>query len=254
MSKRHTPFWRGVAIGVFILCGGARLVALPEYGADCSSCHRESKTGMTLTNFQGMANLGAGTLKVYQGSPGGILPIQIYVTNTFDSLWGLAVENLGSAGVTNRADQIDFTPDPTWTSQFSGAYFTQGPVNDSPPELWTFNLAIQTNTPIDAYVAQVQMAGVNPRDEHWSQPEAFYIQVVNALPPAPVITSVSRLGNNLTVRAATTIGFNYYLDYRTSLSTGAWLTATQGTGTGNTLPLTDAGATNAQRFYQIRVQ
>ena len=58
----------------------------------------------------------------------------------------------------------------------------------------------------------------------------------------------------MSVQVVSVSGFTYYLEYRTNLTSGTWLSATQTAGNGGVLTLTDTGATDQQRFYRVRVQ
>ena len=101
------------SIGATLSLIGAPLApALPYYGENCAVCHSANQPGMSLANFQGTANLGAGTLKVFTVGPGRVLPIQISVTNSYGLNYGLAVDNLGSAGTTNSTHHLVFAADP----------------------------------------------------------------------------------------------------------------------------------------------
>ena len=201
--------------------------------------------------FQRTADLGAGILKVFSASPGKVLAIQLGVTNGYGGNYGLVIENLGSGGVTNNANRLTFTADTAWTSRAAGTYFTVGPVG-TVPELWTFNLSIQSNPPLDAYVAQAQVAGSDSGANLWAQAESFYIEVVKAQPPIPVITGISRSGTSFTVQVTSVTGVTYFLEYKLTLSSASWQTAAQASGTGGVMPLTDSNANDEQRFYRIR--
>jgi hypothetical protein len=236
------------------LCCALNAGATPDRGANCAACHTDAfKNGMALANFQGTTNLGAGLLKVFQVRPGSTAAIQLNVTNGYGGNYGLTINNLGSGGFSNAAHHLVFTPDPTWTSRSSGTYFTVGPTGIS-PDLWTFNLLVQTNTPLDFYTVQAQMAGFDSGALLWSQQESFYVQVMAATAPRPLIVAPHRVGSSFSVQVATTSGFTYYLEYKSALSAASWVTAAQTAGDGTVKTLNDTTATDPQRFYRVRVQ
>ena len=131
-------------------------------------------------------------------------------------------------------------------------FFMAGCANNS-PKLWTFNLVVKTNTPADFYTVNSQLAGYYS-STMWSQQESFYVQVVAAAPPAPVLEAPRRSGNYFSVQVATTSGFTYYLEYTTNLSAPAWNAASQTPGNGTIKTLTDTTATDSRRFYQAHAQ
>jgi hypothetical protein len=121
------------------------------------------------------------------------------------------------------------------------------------PDHWIFNLVVKTNIPADFYTINSQMAGYYA-STMWSQQEAFYVQVVAAVPPVPVLQTPQRSGSSFSVQVATISGFNYYLDYTTNLTATTWNAATQTPGDGTIKTLTDTTATDSRRFYHARVQ
>ena len=88
----------------------------------------------------------------------------------------------------------------------------------------------------------------------WSQQESFYVQVVAAAPPMPVLQAPQRSGNAFSVQVATTSGFTYYLEYTINLTAPMWNAAAQIPGNGTIKTLTDTTATESRRFYNARVQ
>jgi hypothetical protein len=146
-----------------------------------------------------------------------------------------------------------FAADTNWTSEAGGTYYTVGPVSpEDVPQIWTFNLEVETGTPPDYYPLQVFMAGASAC--MWSESLMFYLQIVAPLPPAPVAKTASRLGGSFSVRVATTSGFTYFLEYTTSLAGGTWTTAAQTPGDGTLKTLVDPAATDPARCYRVRVQ
>lgn len=144
-----------------------------------------------------------------------------------------------------------YKADPAWANRTT--YFTVGSVATS-PNLWTFSLVVSNNTPVDAYEVQTQMAGRNAAAGLWSQQETFYLQVVSASVPVPVVLSPQRSGSTFFAGVAIVSGFTYYLEYKTALGTGVWTTVAQTVGDGTTKTLTDTTATDPARFYRMRVQ
>jgi len=241
------------ALGAMFALGGSASAA---FLINCRECHTVPQNGMVILNFQTTTNLGAGLRKVFQVSPGQTAVIELSVTNGHGGSYGLNINNLGAGGVNNGSDHMDCTADPTWTSYFPGTttnFFMAGPASTS-PNLWTFNLAVKTNTPADFYTINSQMAGYDAASQMWSQQESFYIQVVAAAPLAPVILAPHWSGGSFSVQVATTSGFTYYLEYKTDLTATAWTTTAQTPGDGTSKTLTDTTANDAQRFYHVRVQ
>ena len=236
-----------------LLLVASSAVATPDKSANCRSCHNDEifKNGMSLTNFQATTNL----QKIFRVIRGQVLPIGIQVTNGYGGNYGLSLLNLSVAGNANPTNRLSFTGDPAWANrvQASVNWFTIGPTNPV-PRLWTHNLTVRTNTPVDLYLVQVQMAGNDEFSIRWSQLEDFYIQVLTPVPPTPLITSPTRSGTQFSVQVAMSNGFTYYLEFKTSLSITNWSVATSVAGNGAVQTLTDTGATDPQRFYRVRVQ
>ena len=71
-----------------------------------------------------------------------------------------------------------------------------------------------------------------------------------------IVSSVSRLGDDMVIQAPSTHGFRYELQFTTSVVSPVWTNSgTPQSGTGSTLTFTDpGGATNIpNRFYQVDV-
>jgi hypothetical protein len=237
---------------MFALCGNASAAFL----IDCEECHTVPQKGMAIVNFQTTTNLGAGLFKVFQVSPGQTAVIQLSVTNGHGGDYGLNLNNFGAGGVKQSTNHLFCTTDPAWTSYFPGTttnFFMAGPASTS-PDLWTFNLVVKTNTPADFYTINSQMAGYDAASEMWSQQESFYVQVIAAVPSAPALLAPRRSESSFSVQVATTSGFTYYLEYKTSLTAATWTATAQTPGNGTNKTLADATATGAQRFYRVRVQ
>jgi hypothetical protein len=210
---------------------------------------------MAIVNFQTVTNLGEGLFKVFRVTPGQTAVIQFSVTNSYGGNYALNINNLATGGVNSSSNHMVCTADPAWTSYFPGTatnFFLAGP-SATNPDLWTFNLAVKTNTPPDYYELKTQMAGYDAASTMWSQQESFYVQVV-AVAQAPTLLWPVRSGSSFSVQAATTMGFTYYLEYKADLSATTWDPATEISGDGTIRTLTDTNATDPQRFYHIRVQ
>jgi hypothetical protein len=231
------------------LAGASNSIATPDRGADCQGCHTTARNGMTLTNFQTMTNLGAGSFKVFQVRPGQSVPIRLSVTNTYANYYGLCINSLGGSGVLNASHTMTCTPDSAWTDQ--GGWYTQGPMTTS-PQVWTFNLAIASSTPPDYYTIETQMAGLS--SSKWAQAETFYVQVLANTASRPALANASCSGAAFSVRVPTTSGSTYYLEYKTNWSSSSWTTVSQTPGDGTTKTLSDPAATDPQRWYRVRVQ
>jgi hypothetical protein len=211
---------------------------------------------MAIVNFQTTTNLGAGVYKVFRVSPGQTAVIQFSVTNGYGGDYGLNVNNLGAGGVNSGSDHLACTPDPAWTSYFPGTatnFFMAGPASIA-PNVWTFSLAVKTNTPADFYTINSQMAGYSADSEMWSQQESFYVQVAAPAAPTPTMLAPQKSGGSFLVQVATASGFTYYLEYKTNLTELTWTATAQISGNGMSQTLSDATATNAQHFYRVRVQ
>ena len=149
---------------------------------------------------------------------------------------------------TTSSDHLAYTADPGWTHYFPGTttnFFMAGCATNS-PDLWTFNLVVKTNTPADFYMVNSQMAGYYA-STMWSQQESFYVQVVAAAPPVPVLQAPQRSGNSFSVQVATSSGFTYYLEYTTNLTAPTWNATAQTLGNGTIKTLTDTTATDSWR-------
>lgn len=255
---RSFPSVRNILMVVILMAlfglGGGHAGA--AFLINCKACHTVPQNGMAIVNFQSITNLGAGTYNVFRVNPGQTAVIQLSVTNGHGGDYGLNLNNFAAGGVNNSSDHMIWTPDPTWTSYFPGTatnFFMAGPASIS-PNLWTFNLAVKTNTPPDFYLINSQMAGLDATAEMWSQQESFYVEVVAPPPVAPTLLAPQKSGSSFSAQVGTASGFTYYLEYKTNLSATTWTVAAQIQGDGTTKTLTDAAANDAQRFYQVRVR
>jgi hypothetical protein len=253
-NRPRTPHARRAAVGLiamFALVG----VAHAAFYINCLECHPVPQNGMAIVNFQTMTNLGAGLCKVFQVVPGRTAVIRFSVTNGYDGNYALNINNFGTGGVSNGDNHMAYTADPSWSSYFPETttnFFLGGPSTTS-PDLWTFNLAVKTNTPADFYTIKSQMAGYDSASQMWSQQETFYVQVL-AAPPAPALLVVGRSAGSFSVQVGTLGGFTYYLEYKTDLAATNWNAAAQITGDGTIKIITDATANNSQRFYRVRLR
>ena len=238
-------------MATFALCGSATAA----FYINCAGCHTVSQNGMAIVNFQTTTNLGSGPRKVFKVSPGQTAIIQLNVTNSYGGSYALNINNLDAGGVNKTNDHLSYTADPAWTHYFPGTttnFFMAGCATNS-PDLWTFNLVVKTNTTADFYTVNSQMAGYYS-STMWSQQESFYVQVVAAAAPLPVLQTPQRSGNSFCVQVATTSGFIYYLEYTTNLTAPRWNAAAQTLGNGTIQTLTDTTATDSWRFYHAHVQ
>ena len=250
-TARDTLAFTTALVAMFALCGSATAA----FYINCAGCHTVPQSGMAIVNFQTTTNLGNGLRKVFKVSPGQTAVIQLRVTNSYGGNYALNINNLDAGGINNSSDHLAYTADPAWTHYFPGTttnFFMAGCATNS-PNLWTFNLVVKTNTPADFYTVNSQMAGYYS-STMWSQQESFYVQVVAAAPPVPVLQAPQRSGNSFSVQVATTSGFTYYLEYKTNLTAPTWNVAAQTPGNGTSKPLTDTTATDSWRFYHARVQ
>jgi len=238
-------------MAMFSWCGSAAAA----FYINCAGCHTVPQNGLAIVNFQTTTNLGNGLRKVFKVSPGQTAVIQLRVTNNYGGSYAVNINNLDAGGVNRSSDHLGYTADPAWTHYFPGTstnFFMAGCASSS-PELWTFNLVVKTNTPADFYTVNSQMAGYYS-STMWSQQESFYVQVVAAAPPAPVLEAPRRSGNYFSVQVATTSGFTYYLEYTTNLTAPTWNAASQTPGNGALKTLTDTTATDSRRFYHAHAQ
>ncbi len=242
----------GLIIVVAILAA-QNVSAEPNRNSNCALCHTASHGAMAMSNYQSTTNLGSGLRKVFQVNPGQNVGIRLNVTNVYGGPYGVTMNNLSGAGLSNSANHLTFTADPAWVNQ--GGYFTVGPVDNAQP--WTFNLAVAAGTPADFYSVQTQIAGKDSGGQRWSQQETFYVQVMAsqpAVPPTPTITPAGHAGTSNSITVPTTNGFTYFLEFKSAIPGGSWSTLTQVAGDGTTKTLTDTNATDPHRFYRVRVQ
>jgi len=207
----------------FVLADSARAA----FYINCASCHPAPQSGMSVANFQTVTNLGEGLLKVFRVIQGQSAAIELNVTNSYGGNYALNINNLAVGSVHNSNNQMVRTADPAWTSYFPGTatnFFLAGPSTTS-PDLWTFNLAVKANTPPDYYKLKTQMAGYDAASKMWSQQESFYVQVVAVGPETSTLLLPVRSGSTFSVQAATTVGFTYYLEYKTDLTVNTWTPA-----------------------------
>jgi hypothetical protein len=73
--------------------------------------------------------------------------------------------------------------------------------------------------------------------------------------PAISIASITKIGSNVTLQFNTLSGSNHIIEYKTNLVAPTWNPLLPAVlGNGNTMYKTDTTATNASRFYRVRVQ
>ena len=72
---------------------------------------------------------------------------------------------------------------------------------------------------------------------------------------APIITALSKSGDTATIWFSTVSGANHVLEFKPALSDAAWSPILPGiVGNGSVTNIPDSTATNAIRFYRIKVQ
>lgn len=154
--------------------------AFGAFYVDRAACHPVAATGMCITSFQSVTNLGPRRLKVINVTAGQTAAIRFSVTNSYGAKYALSISNLGTGGLNDTNHHLVYSPDYAWTKYFPGTstnFFLAGPTAKS-PAVWTFNLEIQTNTPSDVCLLRTQMAGYDSNHRKWSQQEDLCLQVV----------------------------------------------------------------------------
>lgn len=80
------------------------------------------------------------------------------------------------------------------------------------------------------------------------------LTVVGA-PAAPMsIATPTVVSNKLTLGFPSQTGFTYVVEYKTNLSSPAWITLLSSNGTGNPVLIQDSTTNSSSRFYRVRVQ
>jgi hypothetical protein len=69
----------------------------------------------------------------------------------------------------------------------------------------------------------------------------------------PRLTAVGFAGNSFSLSVPSSSGTSYVLEYKDSLSAPNWSALPEATSAGGVLTLTDSAATNALRFYRVRL-
>ena len=75
-----------------------------------------------------------------------------------------------------------------------------------------------------------------------------------ANPSSPLITSPKLSGTTFTLNVPSQTGFNYVLEYKTTLNDANWIPVQTNNGSGGMIGLTNNGATGPSRIYRARVQ
>ena len=70
----------------------------------------------------------------------------------------------------------------------------------------------------------------------------------------PRLGNPQRLGDSVTMSVQTTVGHDYILEYKDTLSDASWTSLPAVTGDGAQKPLTDPAPAIGQRFYRVRVE
>jgi uncharacterized protein YkwD len=72
--------------------------------------------------------------------------------------------------------------------------------------------------------------------------------------PPPIVASPTLVSQTFIVPVSTVSGLNYTLEYKNAFTETAWTAVQTLSGTGGTITLSDGAATNAMRFYRVRVE
>ncbi len=161
--------------------------AKPGFGGNCADCHSSQAGHMTVSGNSGLANPagGIGELKRFVAEAGASALLTINVTNGADK-YNVVVRGVDGAGVTNAGNILDGTPDPTWTSRYSGTLFTALSSNGASwtgAKSWSFNLGVPAATPLDFYILSLETVGKSGSE--WMQTEQVYLQIIASPPLVP---------------------------------------------------------------------
>jgi hypothetical protein len=97
------------------------------------------------------------------------------------------------------------------------------------------------------------LTGVSGLAAGWSYSAAL-VNTNAAGIPAIFLLNPTWAGNNFTVSFASQNGVTYMLQYKDTLDASPWTSLTPVTGRGDAMTVTDAYATNPQRFYRVTAQ
>ena len=125
----------------------------------------------------------------------------------------------------------------------AGAYHSLALKRDGTVVSWGFNNYGQTNVP-SGLTNVIAIAGG----------EDDSLALIGNGPPVLQVPLINLIGttNQFSVSLPTQSGRVYSLQYKNSLADSNWLALPLTAGNGNTVILTDLGATNSQRFYRVQ--
>lgn len=84
--------------------------------------------------------------------------------------------------------------------------------------------------------------------------DAAWLDDVSLVSSVPSLQAPRRDDSTFSVSLTTVTGRTYYLEFKPTLSASNWTTLAGIGGTGDTITLADSAATNAQRFYRVRME
>jgi hypothetical protein len=98
------------------------------------------------------------------------------------------------------------------------------------------------------------LTGVSALAAGWSYSAALFNTNAVIFPGVILLLNPTWAGNNFTVSFASQNGVTYTLEYKEKLDANTWTGLTPMAGNGVAMTVTDANATNPQRFYRISGQ
>ena len=157
-----------------------------------------------------------------------------------------------SGSVTNTGD-ITLTNVIVVSAQPSGLVQLLGPVDLAPGETESFTGSYTVTANDNPTGDVVTASGVDICAGATTTANANCLGIV-PLARQPVIGPVTGSDGPITVTWSATVGATYALQYKNSLTDATWITLPGTvTATGETVSITDPGATGPQRFYRVMV-